>query len=646
MPRCEAPGRRARDTAEAQPLAAGGANERVGRGVASRRARAALCVGALCVLGVAALGRAAWQRRAAAAAAMTTYAAAPGAAELYQIGDQEYLAMKTGSVEDIADAVGKRLGKELIMLKRVEKAAAKGKRVRVDIEAGQIGQRGRSGPRGYDGPQGFPGPRGPRGFRGPRGSRGDTGPVGIKGVKGDDGDDGPHGDPGRTGKRGPAGPKGRRGREGRRGPEGAVGRNGKPGPPGKIGASGRRGPPASDGLRGPKGPPGPPGPPGRAGDDGVVGDKGAPGPQGDEGAQGKYGPRGRPGEMGRSMCGISTQQGMKMCCGEVDASELQADSNYNHHVKISLRKCQFKGQPTVFTSVRCTGYCWEQYSSNNIITDNNVMNKKEFKLYVRTNAGVSLGTIKRRKWKIQWCAYGDSAMNPVRYKMCCGSSSTGSWNQYSNGVYNDVNTKGCGFKTEPYYFTSLSDRACGKELLGSARCAAKAIGQNSIYSTRADGFRVYTKPMSGDVNFNYATSRANGWQLNWCGVETMPPSVDGKGGFPCTAPRLLKGNNDNNVFSDDGQICCDRTSAGGWKKAGSRAIGKEVDISACGFNKIRYTLLNVRGDDPIQMVSGATSWAPTSDPQKIMVYLQTGGKYKFYTAVQYHWKVQYCIVGR
>ena len=71
-----------------------------------------------------------------------------------------------------------------------------------------------------------------------------------------------------------------------------------------------------------------------------------------------------------------------------------------------------------------------------------------------------------------------------------------------------------------------------------------------------------------------------------------------------------------------------------------------VSMQACGFKKVGYTLLNVRGDSPLEMVSGSTSWAPTSDPTKIKVYLQTNGKYKFYNGPQYHWKVQYCIFGR
>ena len=367
----------------------------VGRGVGRMQAGAlALC--ALCVI----------------AAAMTMHwngahelgqlaTRAGDTQKLYQIGDQEYLSMSSGSVEDIADEVGKKLGKELIMLKNIEKAARKGKRVFVKVEAGQIGVRGSPGPTGYLGPKGFPGPRGPRGYRGKQGPQGDKGPVGIKGVKGDDGDDGPHGDKGKTGKRGPPGPKGRRGREGRRGPEGSVGKNGDPGPPGANGAPGPRGASAQEGQRGPKGPPGPPGGPGLKGDEGPGGDKGAPGPKGEDGPDGKAGGAGVKGDPGKSMCGISTQLGKKMCCGEVDPSALEASSNYNHYATVNMRKCGFKGEPTVFTSVSCSSGCWDSTSVGDIITDNNVLNPKEFKLYVRSKNAVALSTAKSWKWKIQ-----------------------------------------------------------------------------------------------------------------------------------------------------------------------------------------------------------------------------------------------------
>ena len=83
------------------------------------------------------------------------------AQQLYQIGDQEYLSMSSGSVEDVAEEVGKKLGKELILLKKIEKAAKKGQKVFIKVEAGPIGIRGAPGPRGDPGPQGFQGPRGP-----------------------------------------------------------------------------------------------------------------------------------------------------------------------------------------------------------------------------------------------------------------------------------------------------------------------------------------------------------------------------------------------------------------------------------------------------------------------------------------------------
>jgi len=140
----------------------------------------------------------------------------------------------------------------------------------------------------------------------------------------------------------------------------------------------------------------------------------------------------------------------------------------------------------------------------------------------------------------RWVAFGESSMKPIPQQICCGSSSSGSWNRFdSKGIYTDVNTAGCKFKNTPYFFTSITDKACGSELLGSARCTAKATGQNGIYSSSKSGFRVYTQPFSGGTAFNYATARANGWQLNWCGISSMPPTDSGAAGYPCTYSVLL-----------------------------------------------------------------------------------------------------------
>ena len=129
-------------------------------------------------------------------------------------------------------------------------------------------------------------------------------------------------------------------------------------------------------------------------------------------------------------------------------------------------------------------------------------------------------------------------MKPINYQVCCGSSSPGSWVQFgADGLYSDINTKGCEFKNTPYYFSSITDTACGKELLGSARCTAKAIGSEAHYSSSKDGFRTYVKNIAGEPYLNQATARSNGWQLNWCGVAASPPTTEGSAGYPCASQK-------------------------------------------------------------------------------------------------------------
>ena len=66
-----------------------------------------------------------------------------------------------------------------------------------------------------------------------------------------------------------------------------------------------------------------------------------------------------------------------------------------------MRKCKFSGQPTVFASIKCTSGCWNENSLGSIVTENNEMNPKEFKLYVRSQDGISLSSAKSWKWTIQ-----------------------------------------------------------------------------------------------------------------------------------------------------------------------------------------------------------------------------------------------------
>ena len=49
----------------------------------------------------------------------------------------------------------------------------------------------------------------------------------------------------------------------------------------------------------------------------------------------------------------------------------------------------------------CTSDCWNENSLGSIVTENNVMNPKEFKVYVRSQDAVSLGQAKNSKWTMQ-----------------------------------------------------------------------------------------------------------------------------------------------------------------------------------------------------------------------------------------------------
>jgi hypothetical protein len=374
--------------------------------------------------------------------------------ELYQIGDQEYLAMNSGSVEDLALSIEKIVAKEKVLLKQVAKRANKHAHVDIDIKAGQIGVRGRPGPRGYRGPKGFPGPRGYRGATGEQGPRGDTGPMGIKGVKGEDGSQGPHGNNGNKGAKGPQGPRGRRGREGRRGEEGKLGKNGPNGAPGDMGVMGIPGPAAYEGVRGPPGPPGPPGLAGYAGPPGIGGDMGPPGAKGNDGAPGAQGKQGIPGVAGKSQCGIATTVGKQMCCGSVPASGpdfVDAGAN-TAYVDVDTRACKFSGEPFYFTSIYGDSHMSTIFTSKNIVNPDKTpdeMSPDKFRVYLRTGGNdgkMNPSWLKSKNYVLKWCGFGTTTKMAPSYAMCCGSSRTKQFQSSGSTSSLNVNTAGCGWK--------------------------------------------------------------------------------------------------------------------------------------------------------------------------------------------------------
>jgi len=93
-------------------------------------------------------------------------------------------------------------------------------------------------------------------------------------------------------------------------------------------------------------------------------------------------------------------------------------------------------------------------------------------------------------------------------KVCAGTTgrSTTAWTDYSSdGLYEDVDISGCGFKTVPTVTTSLEGTSAHWN----------ALGTSSIYSVTTTTFRIYIQASYGIRNGG-AESRK--WNVEWIAV--------------------------------------------------------------------------------------------------------------------------------
>lgn len=390
----------------------------------------------------------------------------------------------------------------------------------------------------------------------------------------------------------------------------------------------------------------------------MTGDQGLPGSDGDRGIPGP------PGKDGKSVCTTGNTAGQSMCCGSVPAKYWKKVSDFAMRATIDMSKCNFIEGPVVFTSIDqiSMGSMSLNAQSNIINTGYDEIDNRVVTVEVRTEFQLTSSKVASIAgsygWKLKWCAYGTKGSSAVgskaTYEVCCGSSNSG-WKQFSSSTLSlDVDTSGCGWDNGPIgapnrvptYFTSISDSTCGSELFKSTpRCASRTIGYQSIFSPTNKKFKVYARALPGGKVPTAAKAKEYNWQINWCAVKPYAPNKRAKAGFPCTSPRLLKGDGSQTAFTDYGSICCDTTSSSGWRAAGSDSVKKVIDISGCKFSKVSYLMTNVRGER-ISTTIGATAYSPTGTDNQYVVYLNTGGKYKFYNAAQYKWKLQWCAYGR
>ncbi|NEO43619.1 MAG: hypothetical protein F6K55_05565 [Moorea sp. SIO4A3] len=97
-------------------------------------------------------------------------------------------------------------------------------------------------------------------------------------------------------------------------------------------------------------------------------------------------------------------------------------------------------------------------------------------------------------------------------RICCGKTPEGStnWQPYlggTEGIYVDVDTSACGFKSTPIYLVNMHGNASNWG----------ATGGSSAYDRTNQGFRVYVRFSSGeDLTPEFANSR--GWHIQWLAI--------------------------------------------------------------------------------------------------------------------------------
>ena len=283
------------------------------------------------------------------------------------------------------------------------------------------------------------------------------GEPGRLGARGNRGRTGPEGYPGPTGSPGRPGFTGRPGPNGDEGARGFTGQPGVQGDPGRRGVKGPEGPVGPRGIRGNRGPFGKRGPPGYAGDKGPAGQDGQKGGKGKPGSApaGPPGPDGSPGSQGPP--GDRGGKGVRGAQG-----------------------AQGNPGPRGLAGV----------------------------------AGVDGGPGKDAKQaKANDC---DGVKTSTGESVCCGTSSVNWHSYYSDGSFNDIDTRACKFSDPPKYFTSVIGNGYIERLMGGS----------SIYNPTKDGFRVYLAQEVTHRTPSGYVANAYRMRIRWCGVgKSAGPKV-------------------------------------------------------------------------------------------------------------------------
>ncbi|WP_424097824.1 hypothetical protein [Moorena producens] len=99
-------------------------------------------------------------------------------------------------------------------------------------------------------------------------------------------------------------------------------------------------------------------------------------------------------------------------------------------------------------------------------------------------------------------------------RICCGKTPEGStnWQVYDStpkGLYVDIDTSACGFKSTPIYIANLHGDSAN----------FKTTGGSSPYNRTAKGFRIYViRTDSLDLTPDFANHNDQKWHIQWIAI--------------------------------------------------------------------------------------------------------------------------------
>jgi len=292
--------------------------------------------------------------------------------------------------------------------------------------------------------------------------------------------------------------------------------------------------------------------------------------------------------------GNPTKNVGKLCTGVSDSSKwvnYAASSIKSIYVDVDTSKCGYKGTPTYVTSMGGSSNHWTTHGSSEIY----VATPKGFRIYiVKPDVDIDPKYAKDRKWAVNWIALGDAGDKDP----CSGNTPPHStkWVPYiKGGLYVDVDTSKCGFKTTPQYISSM----------GGDSNFWLTEGSTQIYKASPTGFRAYIYKK----DLTPAQADSLGWYMRW--ITAVPSSA-----VPSSA-----GPSSSGEFACGGQT----PSVTNWHDYVKNAIYVDVDTSKCGFATTPKYFTSLGGSGHQWRSTGSAEvYSPTRTGFRLYIHREAG----------------------